>query len=100
MEKENLEDTIEGLKKEVKQLKRDRDELKEKYSDINYYELYGNEEDSKHINKRLAIVVEFDNSDENSKVVVKWDGEVSSIVIHESMANFKKVSLFGTRVLI
>lgn len=89
------------IREEIEKLGENYSEMYlKKNTKLNHYELYGNEEDSQHSNNRLAVVVQFDVTDENSKVVVKWDGEVSSIVIHESMANFKKVSLFGTRVLI
>ncbi len=43
----------------------------------------------------LAIIIDFGDS-----VVVKWLGEISSIVIHSSLDNFKKISLNNGRKLV
>ena len=43
----------------------------------------------------LADVVEF----QNEKVVVSWRGEINSIIIHDNIENFKKISLNGNRTL-
>lgn len=64
--------------------------------DISYYELYSNLEDAKRYNKKLATIIEFDNG----AVVVQWDGEIASLVIHESLKNFYKVSVTGNRELV
>jgi hypothetical protein len=64
--------------------------------DIGYYELYNSKFDAKRNEKRLAIVIEFDDG----KTIVKWDGETSSIVIHESLENFMKISGQGARCLV
>lgn len=41
--------------------------------------------------KILANVYEL----ESKKVVVEWTGDVSSIVIHDNMENFRKISVDG-----
>ncbi len=43
----------------------------------------------------LALVIDFGDN-----VVVKWLGEISSIVIHSSLDNFKKISLNNGRKLV
>ena len=64
--------------------------------DIDYYELYKNQADANSGENTLAIVTVFDMT----KTVVYWKGDVSSIVVHDSLENFKKVSLSGDRILV
>ena len=46
--------------------------------------------------KQIADVIEF----EDGQVVVKWIGKVNSIVIYQSLDEFKEVSLRPSRLLI
>ena len=62
---------------------------------IDYYELYANEQDAKYHKHKLATIIVFDDDE----CVVKWAGNIGSIVVHKSLDNFKKVSLTGERML-
>ncbi len=43
----------------------------------------------------LATIIEF----EDNQVVVKWHGNIQSLVIHHSLKNFKEISVGKTRQL-
>ena len=64
--------------------------------DLDYYELYANEQDAKYKENMLAIIVDFDTGD----VVVSWAGNTRSTVVYHHLDDFKKVSLTGDRVLL
>lgn len=63
--------------------------------DIDYYELYANEQDAEHENNKLATVVVF-----CCECVVKWHGKYESIVVHKALYNFRQISVTGDRVLL
>ena len=57
---------------------------------LSIFDLYENQNE-----KLIAEVICFDDG----QVVVKWKGDVQSLVIHKNMDEFKNISVTGVRVL-